>query len=507
MKAARIFQSGMVLQREKPVPVWGTAQPGKQITVEIQGKSGKTKASADGSWSVMLPPLSASESERMEIRCEADEIVLEDIAVGEVWVAAGQSNMEFYMRYEKHLAQEKPDCANPRVRFFDVPEAAFDWQEENFDYSRMAVWRKASPENIEYFSAAGYYFEKKLEKSLDVPVGIIGCSWGGTSSSSWMSADSVRKAGRPWMERYENLVQGMDMDVYWEGQKKNPMNGRGNPCADAFSEMMLPRTPSSEEIDAFFAASPDAGAPPVLQPQAVPGILYEHMVKSIAPYGIRGVLWYQGENDDELNRQELYEAMLKALLSDWRMLWGAENLPFLVVQLPGWESWFGIVNQGWQIIRRCQENVVRQDKNAYLCSISDAGEQYDIHPKNKKTVGERLALLALGHIYGKELLCDAPRLKNASRRGNEIQLHFENADGGLFVKGGQIQALRLLLMDNGTAGRELSFTAVIKEDTVCIKLYEEAEGEILVQFAQEKFYQVNLYNQSGIPAVPFQTEV
>ena len=158
MKAAEIFQSGMVLQREKPVIIWGIADAGDEITVSIQGKKGSGTADEQGKWKVELPALKASENERMVVASKCEVISYTDVAIGEVWIAGGQSNMEFYMRYEKHLKEEKAICKNRRIRFYDVPEIAFEGQKEAFDYSRMGIWRTADVEDIEYFSAVGYYF-------------------------------------------------------------------------------------------------------------------------------------------------------------------------------------------------------------------------------------------------------------------------------------------------------------------------------------------------------------
>lgn len=257
-----------------------------------------------------IPIHGDSEEEELVLRSvsaagKTETITFSQVAVGEVWVAGGQSNMEFHMRYEKHLTEALKVCVNPRVRFFDVPEVSYGGQDEEFDYSRMGIWRKADPENLEYFSAVGYYFERELERVLDVPVGIIGCNWGGTRSCAWMSVESVERAGKPWMQMYEDRIAEMDMDEYWETQHGNPMNHRGDPFADPFEETVLPRTLSTEELTDFFQKMP-AGTEEYREcmlPCEIPGSLYEHMLKTVAPYGIRGFLWYQGESDDEPGKQ------------------------------------------------------------------------------------------------------------------------------------------------------------------------------------------------------------
>lgn len=525
MKPAAIFQDGMILQRNKLTVIWGTGVPGETVTGEIQGKRGEAAVDAVGRWTLTLPALEASEEEELVLRSvfadgREETKVLRQVAIGEVWVAGGQSNMEFHIRYEKHKAEAMKDCSNPRVRFFDVPEVCYDGQQKEFDYSRMGIWRKADPQNLEYFSAVGYYFQREIEKALDVPVGIIGCNWGGTRSCAWMSPESVERVGKPWMQMYQERTAEMDMEEYWKKQHGNPMNHRGDPFSDPFGEAVLPRTLSEQELAEFFQKMPgdmEAYQQEML-PQEIPRCLYEHMLKTIAPYGIRGFLWYQGESDDEPGKQELYQDMLTAMIGDWRALWNDQELPFLFVQLPGWENWLnGPGNQDYMTIRSCQEKVAKTVGNAYLCSISDAGEQMDIHPKNKKVVGERLALLALGHVYGEGLLCDAPAAEQIQRDGGCVEITFANADGGLNVKGDRIEALHIYPAQENGAKKdnserseddtdyrtEISFTADVEGEKLVFRL-PEGTGRVSIEFARTRWYLVNLYNQAGIPAVPFE---
>ena len=252
LQTAKIFQDGMILQRGKRICVWGKSEPETTVTVEIQGQKESTIAKENGEWSVWISKLKASEDEVMHISTETEHLQYKDVAVGEVWVAGGQSNMEFWMRYEKHKEESMKELPKNRLRFYDVPEVCFDGQLEIFDYSRQAVWRKATKEDLEYFSAVGYYFQKALEKELNVPVGIIGCNWGGTVACAWMSQETVKKVGPAWIEDYEKQISNLDMKEYWEKQKSNPMNDRGNMFADEFTEFMLPKTRSSEEIQEFF---------------------------------------------------------------------------------------------------------------------------------------------------------------------------------------------------------------------------------------------------------------
>ncbi len=506
LKIAEIFQNHMVLQREKTCYIWGTAYQGEKVTVEFCGKKVSGWADQDGRWKVAFPALSASEGSELVILSGKTKISLEDVAVGEVWIAGGQSNMEFYMRYEKHIKEEKKICTNSNLRMFDVPEVSYVGQNVEFDYSQMGFWRKADRENLEYFSAVAYYFGKKLGKEFNIPVGIIGCNWGGTSAAAWMSKTSAEKYAKPWIQECQKKFFGINMDEYWEKQKDNFLNDRGRPFEDAFSELVLPRTVNQEEVDHFFSEMnpEDAEQLQLPKPQSIPGCLYEQMITAIAPYTVRGVLWYQGESEDgfENNCQEYYGQLLKAVIQDWRELWKDPEMPFLVVQLPGWEEWIGMKAKRFDVIRKCQQDVTDTDSRAWLCSISDAGERYDVHPKNKKVVGYRLALLALGKVYGRDILCEAPRAEKIERNGSELMISFQNARGGLIIKGEQMNALSVI-----ADGKPVSFSVKIRDHVLCLYAEDFKEAHrVKVDFAQTQWYQVNLYNEAEIPAVPFSFE-
>lgn len=281
------------------------------------------------------------------------------------------------------------------------------------------------------------------------------------------------------------------------------MNDRGNPFADPFGEFVMPVTRSAEEMQGFFASMMNEGMDLEAnhfeyQPCQFPGSLYEHMLRKIAPYGIRGFLWYQGETDDEKYCSNLYEPMLTGLIGDWRNLWEDQNLPFLIVQLPGYESWLSGQNLHYDWIRRAQEQVTKIVPNTWLCSISDVGEQYDIHPKNKQPVGERLSLLARGHVYGEEILCDAPTAFRIQKSENQLRISFCNAEGGLTIQGAQVNALKV-----STESNMISWQAEVHGRDLVLTLQQDVTGMIQIDFAQEKYYQVNLYNKAGIPAIPF----
>ncbi len=499
LEIAKIFQAGMVLQREKTLKIWGNGNPSEKIQVMLQGKRTETVVNADGRWELSFPPLKESCNETMYVQGKEEQIEIKDIAVGELFVAAGQSNMEFWMKYEKHYQKMLEKCENPNIRFYDTPKLAYAGQERDFDYHNVGVWRKASKKDLQFFSAVGYYFAEKLEKDMSVPVGIIGCNWGGTKSLAWMKENHARELQKEQTEEFENGLNGRSYEEFCRLAAENPANDMGNSMSNPFNEFMLPRTPSWDEIMEFFkqTAAGESMAQP--GPQDAPGALYRHMVEKIAPYTVRGILWYQGESDDATYEvQRKYKKALDTIKEDWRDAWN-DCLPFLVVQLPGYRSWLGFESKGFHIIRECQQDSVDEDGNAYLCSISDAGEELDIHPKDKTVVGERLALLAEKHIFGKDILADAPRLEAIRREGSKVIISFENAEGGLRQKGSQINALTV-----ECGGQEIDYVAELSDKDLILSLPAGNYDEITVKFARTQWYQVNLYNKAGIPAIPFE---
>ncbi len=501
IELSNIFRPGMLLQREKPVRVWGHGETGERIQVRLQGKSAETYVQPDHKWSLQIPALRASCSETMVIQGETEQIRIEDIAVGEVFVAAGQSNMEFWMRYEKHYQETVVSCENADIRFFDMPKLAYDGQEKDFDYHNVGIWRKASKEDLDYFSAAGYYFARKLQADLSVPVGMIGCNWGGTRSLAWMKDEHARKIQKEQMIDFEKKMKAQSYEEFCHTAGKNLMNDTGNSSWNPFNEFILPATPSLPEIHTFLTQDGNAGGNvEMAKPQDAPGSLYQYMVKKLAPYTVRGVLWYQGESEDEIDgAQKNYKRALDAIKEDWRNAWEDLELPFFVVQLPGFYSWFGCTCKGFPVIRKCQQESVDEDVNAYLCSISDAGEEFDIHPKDKAIVGVRLALLAEKHLFKMNIIADPPRLSNCRREEDKIILSFKNAEGGLYLDGDNINALKVF---DGEA--EVEYQFVVSDEKIILGLSEDKMSELTVKFACDVWYRVNLYNRAGIPAIPFE---
>ena len=501
MRPAKLFQDGMVLQREKPVRIWGTACPGERVEARIQGRCASGAADEAGRWELVLPPLTASREETLVLSAPGGVIVLRDVAVGEVWAACGQSNMEFPLGYEKHRDSALEGIADPGlIRFYDVPKVAFPGQQAAFDYAAVGFWRKATPEDAPWYSAIGFYFAKELQQTLEVPVGIVGCNWGGTRSAVWMPAASVQETCPLWMENFRREAEGINLDAFLREQRHNPANDHGrilNPGNDA----MLPVTVTMEDFQRITGVGEAEllASVHVLTPEKIPGSLYTHMVQKLAPYTLRGILWYQGESDDEVpGAQACYGAMLQTLIRDWRRLWGEADLPFLVMELANFRQWICFENHGFAAIRRGQREAAKTER-VWLCANTDAGEERDIHPKDKRVPAHRLALLARGHIYGDPLLCDAPEAVSAWADGNRIKVLFRHAGDGLQIRApAGLSALKVFVGETS-----VPYHDAVAGDLLVLTIPESASGPFRVEYGQETWFVGGLYNSAGLPAFPF----
>lgn len=517
LRTAILFKDNMVIQRDKPVPVWGTAEPGTAVCVSMQGLTVQTRADAEGKWAVKIGPFHASIAETMDIRSETEEILLKDVAVGEVWLAGGQSNMEFHMRYDADMAEEKPVCENPRIRFFDYPEVSYIGQIDEADYGKeYGFWRTCTPEQLERFSAVGYYFAKDIHQKLDVPVGIIGCNWGGSPACAWMSEEAIiAGGGQVYLDEYAAAVKDLDLQQYDAQFKANPANWKLDQLADPIGDMMMFGCTPEEFFSKLreMGVDPAAGESfgPVMGPkyERRPGGLYESMLLPIAPYGIRGVIWYQGETDGDTH-PELYETLFPSLIRCWRSLWN-EELPFLFTQIAPLDQWMMCFGKPYAIIRKAQQHTADNVPNTGMAVTSDVGMEHDIHPKKKQPVGHRLALLALEKAYGGKVLCEAPTLIGCKAENGKLTLTFANAGDGLHLTehvpyGQQVGKNRLggiCVTQDGAEFTEADFEAQAEGCEVVLtneKLRADAPAH--VRLATTGWYLVNLYNSAEIPARP-----
>ncbi len=500
MRAAAIFTDCMVLQREKPITVWGDGKDGRRVTVTLAGYSASDTV-RNGAWRVTLPPMPAASGLTMTIRSGAVVRTFRDIAVGEVWLCGGQSNMEFEIRNEKNgkalLESLRPECG---VRFYAVPkQRSFD---ENFDRNeRKSCWAAASAENAAAWSAVGLYYALELAQRLGVTVGLIGCNWGGTSASAWVSRDVLEQDPllQPYLDDYAKATAG---------KTEAELNAAFDDYAAKQEAYWTKRIQLSEAHPEMTEAEKEA----VLGPDYYPGPmgpkneqrpcgLYETMLQRVCPYTLRGFLFYQGESD--CFRASAYAHLLTGLITCWRRDWNDPALPFLNVQLPGYRDPDYPDSDGWAELRQAQYAVFRNLRNTGLAVILDCGDPDDIHPADKAPVGHRLALQALYMVYNKlpASEANAPAYRAGYVSGKSVTVLIGGADEG-FVLTGEPEGFALA----GADGVYHPARAQFGRGAITLTA-DGVAAPVTVSYAWENNPSAHVFGTNGLPLAPFKNKI
>ncbi len=508
LKCGIVFGDNMVLQRQKEIHVWGEGDVGTNVSVYLTGeKTVSVEVKEDGTWEAILPAQEAARNLQMEITNGESKLTYHNVSIGEVWIAGGQSNMEYFLAYDAEKDAVLNGPMNPDIHFFDTPKVSYEGQIQEHDYSAYGYWRSCTKKDLPHFSAVCYYFAAKLQETLHIPVGIVACDWNGTPACTWTDPEELKKgAGRAWIDSYEMSSFALDNDEYKEAFRKNPLNNRSNPLKDVpapAKRIFYPGMSEKEQKLLLKVVPADklsfmGGEELGPFDERRPGALYEFMLKTIAPFTARGFLYYQGESDEK--RASLYSDVMKALITSWRKLW-EEDMPFLFVQLAPFGEMLGTTGVHFPEVRRQQEKVSKSIPNTYMISTSDAGMYWDVHPKHKRVIGERLALMASGKIYGEDVLCDAPEFVEAKRTSVGIDLIFTNADG-LKIKGEKVNDLTV----TDAYIQEVSVDQFEVTDNV-LHLIGDFPESVTITFATTPYYEVNLYNAADIPAKPFMVNI
>lgn len=499
LQVNQIFSDNMVLQRREPIEIWGTCEKDAEVAITIAEKNIVATVDAT-SWIAVLPAMEKTEKVSMVITSGREKIEINNIAIGDVWLAGGQSNMEFYMRYDADYKSEVEQCENADIRFYDVPEVCYAGQEEEFDYSRMGYWRTCDKKNLEYYSAVAYYFAKNIQAELNVPIGIIGCNRGDSIGAAWIPEEIAAKHGQIWLDEFKQKCDGKSVEDWIDACRKHPMMDRGNPFADAMSDELLYGISHEKQKEIMAGMQPEAANQPGPDVKNRPGSLYECMFAQVSKLRMKGILWYQGESD--VLHAEIYKEVLSDLIDCWREHFG-RNTPFLMVQIAPFGEWIGCVGTDFPILRKVQREVSVEKEKVYLISTSDVGMKYDIHPKKKKPVGERLALCARAHVYKENILSDAPVFDKVECADNEIHIHFKNAGTGLHFEGDSEN----MLFINGVSYTQDKMKISNEVLVVSLKDEERNVKSIVIEFASSDYYKVNLYNSANIPAMPFVCDI
>ncbi|MFO0904655.1 MAG: sialate O-acetylesterase [Pirellulales bacterium] len=373
VRLPKVFGDHMVLQQKSQVAVWGWADAGEDVSVTLGGATATAKAGADGKWRVQLATPEAGGPHELAVKGK-NEVKLTDVLIGEVWIASGQSNMEWPVAASTNPAEEAKNGDHPQIRMIKV---AHNPAEKPVDDIK-GEWQIATPQSVPQFSAVGYFFARHLQQELKVPVGIINSSWGGTICEAWTSRDAL--------------------------------------AADAEFKPLLDRFPQ------FRPGQPNQST-----------VLYNGMIHPLVPFGIRGAIWYQGESN--VTRAVQYRKLFPAMIADWRKQFGQGDFPFLFVQLAPFKYGHNpaLLAEQWE--SQVKTLAVPGTGMAVTTDITDIN---DIHPKNKQDVGKRLALWALAKTYGKaDLVYSGPLYDSMTVEGNKVKLKFQHVGGGLVARDGK----------------------------------------------------------------------
>ena len=468
-----IYSDNMIIQRDKPFVVKGIANTGDKVTVKLGKQKVKAVANDRGEWVVTFTPMKADgKSYTMTVECGKEKITYNNIAVGEVWLCSGQSNMAFTVKETSHIEQSLANVESKDIRLYDMKPRVLtnniEWDStdlvrlNNHDYFQSTTWQMQSKENVSDFSAVAYHFGAILADSLDVPIGLICNAVGGAPAEAFID--------RKTLEFHPVLV---DILYNW---KENDMvqdwcRGRAK-LNIAKSSNKLQRHPYE------------------------PCYLYETGMMPIAHYPIKGAIWYQGESN--AHNVELHEVIFPTLVDSWRRAWNDTAMPFYFVQLSS------INRPSWPHFRDSQRRLAAEIPNCDFAVSSDKGDPTDVHPKEKAPVGERLARLALNQTYGMSHVAQhGPTPVSAKAVNGKIVIEFGDA---MELKTSDNQALRGLEVGStvGTMAPVPSENIKIKESCIIIEGFEKA---YCVRYAWKPYTDANLVNEAGLPASTFEIEV
>jgi len=485
----------MVIQQDKPISIWGWAGRDEKISVKLAGQMKETRAAADGKWKVVLDPLKAGgDPLELVVRGEkSQEIVVRDILIGEVWLGSGQSNMEMALTATFAPIPEILRADHPGIRLFLVPRRTADRPQDDV----VAKWQICTPKTAGPFSAVAYYFGLELHHKLKVPVGLIESAWGGTAIEPW-----TPPAGFASVPELKPILAGQN--AKYEDYRNNLK--KALPLWDKWVRE------TQKALDAGAALPPAPGidqspANPFANPQA-PTTLYNGMIHALTPFAIRGAIWYQGE----ANRMDglAYEKKMEALIRGWREVWKVGDFPFYFVGIaPFYYEYNKVIAPSvipdfnlLPLIWEAQANVLRLP-NTGMAVITDITEINDIHPRNKKDVGYRLALWARAQTYGeKDLVPSGPLYKSISVEGDKARIRFDFAGGGLIANDGLPVRWFEIAGDDRVFYRA---AAEIAGETVIVRSPSVAAPKA-VRFGWNQFAVPNLANRQGLPAAPFRTD-
>jgi sialate O-acetylesterase len=476
-----LFGDNMVLQHDVRINVWGTADPQETVTVQLGPDSAQTAAAKDGTWAVNLDPLPSGGPYDLTVSGK-NSIAIHNVAMGEVWVCAGESNMEYKVPAAKDADKEMADSDLPMLRLFVVKHAAVESPQTDVN----GAWVVCNPDTVRDFPAIPFFFARELNRGMRMPFGLIESAWGPSRAASWTPRPTLEKDPvlRTVLDQFSKAV-----DQY--------------PAALTDYQTKL----SAWQTDATAAKAVGSAPPPrpvrPLDPTGArePASLYNGMIAPLTRYPIRGVLWAQGESDT--GDPALYARLFPAMIASWRAAWDEGTFPFLYTQLSGFLGPHAQPEpSNWAELREAQARTLATPKTGMAVTI-DTEEPHELHPADKQDAAHRLVLLAEADVYGgADVDASGPVFAGMDIADGKAVVTFDHADGGLASKGGAaVKGFQIA----GADGRFAWADAAIHGNTVIVQS-KDVPTPVAVRYAWADYPDCDLTNQAGLPAVPFRTD-
>jgi sialate O-acetylesterase len=475
-----LFSDNMVIQQRAKIAVWGKADPKESVTVQLGGDQQQTVAAKDGSWSVKLEGIKSGGPYELTVSGK-NSVSIHNVAIGDVWVCGGESNMEFKTIAARNSTEEMADADLPMVRVFVVKHDA----EEKPAGDAEGAWVVCDPGTVKDFSAIGFFFAREINRGQHMPIGLIESAWGPSPIEAWMPRAALEKdaALKPVLDRYEAAVQAYPAAL------------------DAFKQKVSAWQDAAASAKATGSPTPRMPISPLAPGgEREPSALYNGMISPLLKFGIRGVLWYQGESNT--SDPGLYAKLFPAMIQAWRAGWGEGDVPFLYAQLAGFMARQSTPGSSpWAELREAQEAALKLPKTG-MAVTADTSEEHEMHPANKQDVAHRLALLAEKIVYGEPgTMAAGPAFAGMQIENGAAVLTFRNADGGLVATSGSSLGFSIA----GADGNFVWANATVRGQQVTVQS-PDVPQPTAVRYGWANFPVLDLFNKAGLPAGPFRTD-
>jgi sialate O-acetylesterase len=492
IKPAQIFMDHMVIQRESLAPVWGSADPGEKVHLSTSwGESIETAADQDGEWKLKIKTPEAGGPHTITLQGK-NKLILKDVLAGDVWLCTGQSNMGWPISKSKNAKEEISRANYPQIRSFKLVRNPSLTKTQDFG----GQWQICSPTTAGEFSATAYFTGRELHKELDVPIGLLTSCWGGTSVEAWTPLEEQNNdvLAQARKTELDNKAKDYSSEQAKANYAKKLVIWEENRNKTKIKRKRSPRKPTLQ-------------TDPRLD-QNYPGNLFNGMLYPLAPFSIKGVMWYQGEqNSKNLSSAFQYRFQLTNMIKSWQKLWG-QNFPFYSVQLPNFKTpQLEPVehNNIWPVIRESYLYATQAAPNSYTVTIIDLGEAKDIHPKNKQGVGARLASTILNHSYGRETPT-TPFVHSFEMVDNKFIIKFKFSGTGLVAKNDKLNGFAIAGEDQKFVWADAKIIQNEKQFSIVVSS-SKIKNPVAVRYAwADNPIQSNLYSKEGFPATPFRTD-